>query len=94
MTSRLMEEVSRSRAKFVIIDLTGVDIIDTHTADHFIKLVRSVELLGAQCVLTGIRPAVAQAMVSLDTGFGGLTTLHNLKHGLRACMRSLDDAEG
>lgn len=89
MTGRLLEEVSRSRARFVIIDLTGVDIIDTRTADHFITLVRSVELLGARCVLTGIQPAVAQALVSLDTDFGGLTTLHTLKHGLRACMRSL-----
>ena len=89
MTGRLLEEVSRSRAKFVIIDLTGVDAVDTRTADHFIKLARSVELLGSRCVLTGIQPSVAQALATLDTGFSGLLTLHNLKHGLRACMRSL-----
>ncbi len=89
MTARLLEEVSRSRAKCVIVDLTGVDVIDTMAADHFIKLVRAVALLGARCVLTGIKPAVAQALVGLDTGFGKLTTLQNLKHGLRACMRLL-----
>jgi rsbT co-antagonist protein RsbR len=89
MTARLLEEVSRSRAKFVIIDLTGVDTIDTGTADRFIKLARSVELLGSRCVLTGIQPSVAQALASLDAGFGDLTTLQNLKHALRACMRSL-----
>jgi len=91
MTVRLLEEVSRTRAKSVIIDLTGVNTIDTRTADHFLKLARSVELLGAQCVLTGIQPSVAQALASLDTGFSGLVTLQNLKHSLRACMRSLAD---
>jgi rsbT co-antagonist protein RsbR len=91
MTARLLEEVSRSQVRFVILDLTGVDIIDTSTADNFIKLVKSVELLGARAVLTGIRPAVAQALVSLDTGFDALTTLHNLKHGLRECMRWLNE---
>ena len=89
MTARLLDAVSQSQVKFVILDLTGVDTIDTGTANNFIKLGKAVELLGAECVLTGIRPVVAQALVSLDTDFGELMTLHNLKHGLRECMRLL-----
>ncbi len=95
MMERLLDEVVRSQARFVIIDLTGVEVIDTQTADHFMKLVKAVGLIGARCVLTGIRPAVAQTLVDLDVDFGSLATLRNLKHGLRQCQRWLDaeDAE-
>jgi len=90
MMERLLDEVVRSQARFVIIDLTGVEVIDTRTADHFMKLVKAVGLIGARCVLTGIRPAVAQTLVDLDVDFGSLATLRNLKHGLRQCQRWLD----
>ncbi len=89
MTERLLDELSRSRARFVILDLTGVEILDTSTAAHFMKLARAVELLGATSVLTGIRPAVAQSLVHLDVAFRSLATLHNLKHGLRYCLSRL-----
>ncbi|MRG96418.1 STAS domain-containing protein [Polyangium spumosum] len=90
MMERLLDEIVRSQSRFVIIDLTGVEVIDTSTADHFMKLVKAVGLIGARCVLTGIRPAVAQTLVDLDVNFGQLETLRNLKHGLRYCLRWLD----
>lgn len=92
MTERLLNELTRTRARFVLIDLTGVDILDTGTAARFVQLSRAVELLGAKCVLTGIRPAVAQALVHLDVGFGALVTMHNLKHGLHYCLSRLRGA--
>ncbi len=94
MTERLLDELSRSRARYVILDLTGVEILDTSTAAHFMKLARAVELLGATCVLTGIRPAVAQSLVHLDVAFRSLATLHNLKHGLRYCLSRLRAEKG
>jgi len=93
MMERLLDEIVRSQARFVIIDLTGVEVIDTSTADHFMKLVKAVGLIGAKCVLTGIRPAVAQTLVDLDVNFGELETLRNLKHGLRYCLRWLDTSD-
>lgn len=90
MMERLLDEIVHSQSRFVIIDLTGVEVIDTSTADHFMKLVKAVGLIGARCVLTGIRPAVAQTLVDLDVSFGQLETLRNLKHGLRHCLRWLD----
>jgi rsbT co-antagonist protein RsbR len=90
MMERLLDEIVHSQSRFVIIDLTGVEVIDTSTADHFMKLVKAVGLIGARCVLTGIRPAVAQTLVDLDVNFGQLETLRNLKHGLRYCLRWLD----
>ena len=89
MTQRLLADVARTQASFVIIDLTGVEIIDTRTAHVLIKLARKVELLGARCVLTGIRPAVSEAIVDhIDVDFSRITTLRNLKHGLREALRS------
>jgi rsbT co-antagonist protein RsbR len=91
MTERLLHEITRTRARFALIDLTGVELLDTGTAARFVELARAVELLGAKCVLTGIRPAVAQALVHLDVGFGSLLTTHNLKHGLHYCLSRLRD---
>ena len=88
MVQRLLTEVVRAQASFVIVDLTGVEVVDTRTADHLMKLMRKVEVVGARCVLTGIRPAVADTLVDIGVDFSRVTTLRNLKHGLREAMRT------
>jgi rsbT co-antagonist protein RsbR len=92
MMERLLEEVVRRQAQFVIIDITGVDLVDTATADRFIKLVTAVEYLGARCMLTGVRSAVAQTLAALGVDLGRLLTLRTLKHGLHECLRLMDGA--
>jgi rsbT co-antagonist protein RsbR len=87
MVRRLLAEVTRSKAGFVIVDLTGVEVVDVKTADHLMKLMRKVEIVGARCVLTGIRAAVAETLVDIGVDFGRLTMLRNLKHGLREALR-------
>ncbi len=86
MVLRLLAEVARTQASFVIVDLTGVEVVDTRTADHLMKLMRKVEIVGARCVLTGIQPAVAETLVDIGVDFGRLSTLRNLKHGLREAL--------
>jgi rsbT co-antagonist protein RsbR len=93
MMDRLLRDIVRTRSRFTILDLTGVDVVDTATADHLIKIVKAVELLGARSVITGIRPAVAQTMASLGMDLSQLTTLGNLQEGLKACMRWLAAAD-
>ena len=88
----LLESVVRMRGRYVILDVTGVEVLDTATADHLLKIVRAVELLGTRCVLSGVRPSVAQTLVELGVSFGKLVTLRNLKHGLKACMRWKQEA--
>ncbi|AKF07915.1 STAS domain-containing protein [Sandaracinus amylolyticus] len=88
MSERLLAEVVRTRSKHVIVDLTGVELIDTGTADRFAKLARAVELLGASCVLSGLQPAVAQTLVELGVEFSGLDTQRNLRHALEHTMRA------
>jgi rsbT co-antagonist protein RsbR len=84
---RLLEEVVHKQSRFVILDITGVEVIDTEIANHFLKLVRAVELMGAQCLLTGVRPAVAHSLVDLGIDLGKVRTHRNLRHGLRECLR-------
>ncbi len=89
MKSSLLEFVARTGAKFAIVDLTGVDILDTATADHLLKVMRAVGLLGARCILTGIQPSVAQIVVSLGVDMEGVVTRRSLREGLKYCMRSM-----
>ncbi|AKF02878.1 GAF domain-containing protein [Sandaracinus amylolyticus] len=88
LVERVLEDVARRNARFVLIDLTGVDVVDTGTADRLVKLARAVELLGARCVLTGLQPLVAQTLVDLGADFGELETLRNLKQGLLHALQS------
>ncbi|WP_437622826.1 STAS domain-containing protein [Sorangium sp. So ce1151] len=89
MTDQLLEEIARKQSRFVIVDVTGVEIVDSSTADQLLRLVSSVELLGARCMLTGVRPAVAQTLTSLRVDLGPMLTLRNLRHGLQTCLRMM-----
>ena len=87
MMEQLLEAVVRKQAQFVIIDVTGVEVVDTATADRLLRLVTAVEYVGARRILTGIRSAVAQALATLRVDLGPITTLRTLKDGLRECVR-------
>lgn len=89
MKNSLLETVARTSAKFAIVDLTGVDTVDTATADHLLKVMRAVGLLGARGVITGIQPAVAQIIVALGLDMQGVITLRSLREGLKYCMRTM-----
>lgn len=86
---RLLSEITARQSRFVILDITGVEIVDTKTADHFIKVIKAAELLGTRCVLTGIRPAVAQTLVEIGVDLSSITTLRTLQDGLRECLRQM-----
>lgn len=87
MTSRVLDEIVARGVRFVIVDWTGVETLDAQSAQHLLNLARCVELVGAECILTGIRPAVATALLDLDVHFEHLRLLRNLKYGLRYCLR-------
>ncbi|WP_437578741.1 PAS domain S-box protein [Sorangium sp. So ce887] len=79
----LLEAVVRTQARCTILDLTGVETVDTQTANYIIKLIRALQLLGAEGIITGIRPTVAQTVVSLGLDLQNLITLSNLQAGLK-----------
>ncbi|WP_437281647.1 STAS domain-containing protein [Sorangium sp. So ce375] len=92
ITEELLDAIVRTGSRYAILDMTGVDSIDGETADHVIRIIRAVELLGAKGVITGVRPAVAALITSLGLDLAAVTTLRNLREGLRMCIRSLSDA--
>jgi rsbT co-antagonist protein RsbR len=86
MTEKLLERIKQTRSACVIIDITGVELVDTNTASAMLKMTRSARLLGAVCVLTGVRPEIARTMAQLNIEVEGVRTLRTLKDGLRACF--------
>ena len=89
MKEALLQAVQRTGARIAIVDMTGVDVVDTATADHIVRLMQGVKLLGAQGIITGIQPQVAQIIVNLGVEIGGVMTLRSLREGLRHSLRVL-----
>ncbi len=87
MKESLLHTVARTGARIAIVDLTAVDTVDTATADHIVRLMQGVQLLGAQGIITGIQPAVAQIIVNLGVDLGGIMTLRSLREGLRYSLQ-------
>lgn len=78
----LLEGVAAHQAEIVILDITGVQVVDTQVASAIIQAARAVKLLGAQVVMTGIGPTMAQTLVQLGVDFNDLITRGSLQAGL------------
>jgi len=83
---RLLGAVTTRRVQFVILDLTGVDNLDTNNAAQLIRLMSALGLLGAKGIVTGIHPVVAQILVQLGVELRNIVTLRSLQEALRYCM--------
>src|SRR5215831_18096795 len=82
MTEKLLRAVTEKKCGYVIIDVTGIEVMDSRTTDHFIRMARAVQLLGAECVLAGISPAIAQTMVHMGVELRGIGTFRSLRDAL------------
>jgi rsbT co-antagonist protein RsbR len=89
MTERLLYRIVQLKARYVIIDLTGVDTVDTMTADHLMKMINAAKHVGAHCSITGISPDVAQTLVRLDVQLNATQTHRSLKEGLREAFERM-----
>ena len=85
-TEALLAQVSSGNAHAAILDLTSVEEIDASTAHHLGKMVRSVGLLGCECVLSGVSASVAQILVGLEVDFGNLRIYRTLAAALPAVV--------
>jgi rsbT co-antagonist protein RsbR len=88
MMQRLLDSIVKEHARYAIVDLTGVELVDTSTADHLIQLFRAARVLGVEGVLCGIRPAVAQTIVGLGLDLGSVRTTRSLREALKWCIRA------
>jgi rsbT co-antagonist protein RsbR len=83
---RLLGMVAQQRARHVIIDVTGTETVDTATAAHLLRISQAVRLLGARCILCGLRPDVAQAMTMLGVSLHELRSSRNLHTALASIL--------
>ena len=87
MMSVLLSGVAESNATTIILDITGVLVVDTQVADALFRAAQAVKLLGAQVILTGIRPEVAQTLVGLGIELHNLITRSRLQDGIAYALR-------
>ncbi|TRZ89691.1 MAG: STAS domain-containing protein [Methanosarcinales archaeon] len=83
IVEQLLNSIVDKQASVVIIDLTGVPIIDTAVANHLIKTIQAAKMLGADTIITGISPANAQTLVTLGVDLSMMTTRGSLRSGVK-----------
>src|SRR5215218_588090 len=86
----LLETIVAKQARMAIVDITGIDVMDTKTADHFIKMARAVRLLGAECIVSGINPGIAQTLTHIGVDLTGVRTLRSLRDALQLYLRETE----
>lgn len=87
ITTRLLAHISQIQASTVIIDITGVPVVDTSVAQHLLQTAQAVNLLGAEALLVGINPQIAQTMVQLGVDLGSMATLSDLQRGIAYALQ-------
>lgn len=83
----LLEKIVETGSELAIIDITGVPTVDTLTAQHLLKTVTAARLMGAECIISGIRPQIAQTIVHLGVELGDITTKASLADAFRIAMQ-------
>jgi anti-anti-sigma regulatory factor len=86
LMERLLEEIVRTQSRFAVLDLTGVDAVDTSTVGHLLNVMRAVSLLGSRCLVSGISPGIAQTIVGLGSTMEGLLTFGQMQDALRYAL--------
>ncbi len=92
ITAALLEAIERERARIVILDITGVPMVDTAVAQALIEAAQATRLLGAEPVLVGISPPVAETIVSLGVDLSALVTRADLQSGVEYALRQMRPA--
>ncbi|HEX2270079.1 MAG TPA: PAS domain S-box protein [Pyrinomonadaceae bacterium] len=91
---KLLTAIADTNSPVALLDITGVPTIDTQTARHLVETVTAVRLLGAEVLLTGVRPAIAQTLVHLGIELSGVITRSSLASGLKQALEMLAQERG
>ena len=83
----LLQTIVDTRSELAIIDITGVPTVDTLVAQHLLKTVAAARLMGADCIISGIRPQIAQTMVHLQIDLSAVTTKATMAEALRFALK-------
>jgi PAS domain S-box-containing protein len=90
LMERLLQRVTDTGSPVALLDITGVPTIDTQTAQHLLETIKAVRYVGAEVVLTGVRPAIAQTLVHLGIDLSSVVTRSSLTAGLRVALNMLN----
>jgi rsbT co-antagonist protein RsbR len=83
----LLQKVVETGAQIAILDITGVPTVDTLVAQHLLKTVTALRLMGAECIISGVRPQIAQTIVHLGVDLQGVDTKANLADAWRSALK-------
>lgn len=83
----LLQRIVDTESELAIIDITGVPTVDTLVAQHLLRTVTAIRLMGADCIISGIRPQIAQTIVHLGIDLTGVTTKANLSDALALALK-------
>ena len=83
----LLQRIVETGAELAIIDITGVPTVDTLVAQHLLKTVSAIRLMGAECIISGIRPQIAQTIVHLGIDLQGIATKSSLADALSLALQ-------
>lgn len=86
LSERLLTRIQQAGTSWVLLDLTGLDAVDAGIAEHILRLASAVRLMGATCILTGMRASVAKLLTSLGSPIDTVRSLPTLREGLKHCM--------
>jgi rsbT co-antagonist protein RsbR len=86
----LLQRIVESGAEVAILDITGVPTVDTLTAQHLIKTVTAARLMGAECIISGIRPQIAQTIVHLGVELGDVQTKATLADAFAVALKRMN----
>ena len=85
----LLKRIVETGSELAIIDITGVPTVDTLVAQHLLKTVTAIRLMGAECIISGVRPQIAQTIVHLGIDLQGVQTKATLADALRTALRHI-----
>ncbi len=85
----LLQKIVETESQIAILDITGVPTVDTLVAQHLLKTVTALRLMGAECIISGVRPQIAQTIVHLGVDLQGVTTKANLADALALALKRI-----
>ncbi len=84
----MLSKISTTQSKIIILDISGVAIVDTAVANHLIKITKATKLMGCECLISGISPTIAQTVVELGIDVGDVQTTATLRDALRIAFKN------
>jgi len=85
----MLTKISETQSKVIILDIAGVAVVDTAVANHLIKITKATKLMGCECTISGVSPAIAQTVVELGIDVGEIRTTANLRDALEVAFRDV-----